>query len=73
MSYQEERSYVLGMLETGKIRPDEAATLLEALAPRRRTLRMTPSPDKVTFEIDADQDNLRSVLKKLSRAVAPKA
>lgn len=69
MSYQEERSYVLGMLETGKINPDEATTLLEALTPRRRSRR----PDKVTFEIDADQDNLRSVLKKLSRAVAAKA
>lgn len=73
MSYHEEKSYVLGMLETGKINPQEATTLLEALAPRKRTLRLSPAPDKVTFEIDADQENLRSVLKKLSRAVAPKA
>lgn len=72
MSYQEERQTVLGMLEIGKINPHEATILLDALAPRRRTLRLTPSPDKVVFEIDADQDNLRRVLNKLSRAVAQK-
>ena len=73
MSYQNEKSTILEMLETGKINPQEATNLLEALAPRKRTLRLSPSPDKVTFEIDANQDNLGSVLKKLSRAITPKA
>lgn len=73
MSYHEEKQTVLEMLETGKINPQEATSLLQALTPRRRTLRRKPSPDKVVFEIDANQDNLRSVLKKLSRAVTPEA
>ena len=73
MSYHQEKQTILEMLETGRITPQEAATLLKALIPRRRTLRRSPSPDKVVFEIDASQDNLRSVLKKLSRAMTPEA
>jgi len=73
MSYHQEKQTILEMLETGRITPQEAATLLKALTPRRRALRRSPSPDKVVFEIDASQDNLRSVLKKLSRAMTPEA
>lgn len=71
MSYHKERRYVLNMLENGRIDPREATTLLDALTaspPRRRTLRRQ-SPNKVIFEIDADQENLRSVLDKLNQAV----
>ena len=67
MSYKKERRLVLSMLENGNIDPGEADSLLDALivrtAPRRKAL------DKVIFEIDAEQDNLRRVVEKLNQAI----
>ncbi|MGD2026639.1 MAG: hypothetical protein PVI99_02385 [Anaerolineales bacterium] len=71
MTNNQERRYILDMLETGTIDPQQATTLLDALeaSPTRRRR----SPDKVVFEIDANQENLSDVLDKLSRALHRRA
>ena len=74
MSYQEERRFVLDMLEIGKINPDQATRLLDVLSLQpspsnvRRSLHQ--SPNKVYLEIDADQNTLQLVLDKLNKAVS---
>ena len=74
MSYQQERRFVLDMLETGSINLDQATRLLDILStqpissPLPDTLRR--SPNKVTVEIDADQETLHTVLEKLNRALS---
>ena len=73
MSYQQERRFVLDMLETGNINLDQATRLLDILSiqpissPLPDILRR--SPNKVTVEIDADQETLHTVLEKLNRAL----
>lgn len=65
MSNPNERSFVLNLLEEGKIGPDDANLLLHALAG-------DGSPaveDTVVFEIAADEDNLRHVVEKLNLAI----
>lgn len=72
MSYQEERRFVLGMLETGQINPAQATQLLDVLSreplPNLGTESRQPCPDKIYLEIDADQHNLQAVMQKLSQA-----
>ena len=74
MSYQQERRFVLDMLETGSINLDQATRLLDILStqpissPLPDTLLR--SPNKVTVEIDADQETLHTVLEKLNRALS---
>ena len=73
MSYQQERRFVLDMLETGSINLDQATRLLDVLSrqPVSYTLPDTlhRSPNKVTVEIDADQETLQTVLAKLNQAL----
>ena len=73
MSYQQERRFVLDMLETGHINLDQATRLLDILSARPvpGTLHDTfrRSANKIVVEIDADQNTLRTVLEKLSQAV----
>jgi len=64
MSTQKERRIVLDLLETGKIKPDDAAHLLDAM----NDGRPAPAEDTVVFEIAADQGTLRQVVEKLNRA-----
>ena len=64
MSTQKERRIVLDLLETGKIKPDAAAQLLDAI----KDGRPAPAEDTVVFEIAADQGTLRQVVEKLNRA-----
>jgi hypothetical protein len=72
MSYQEERRFVLGMLETGQINLAQATQLLDVLSrpsvPRSRITSHQPAPDKIYLEIDADQHNLQTVMLKLNQA-----
>lgn len=63
MSTQKERRIVLDLLETGKIKPDDAAQLLDAMSGGRQT----QADDIVVFEIAADQGTLRQVVEKLNR------
>lgn len=65
MSNHKERRIVLDLLETGKIKPDDAAQLLDAMNDGRLKAR---TDDTVIFEIAADQGTLRQVVQKLSRA-----
>ena len=73
MSYQQERRFVLDMLETGNINLDQATRLLDILSiqPVSATLPDTRrrSPNKVTVEIDADRETLETVLAKLNHAL----
>ena len=75
MSYQDERRFVLDMLETGMINPDQATRLLDVLSlqPAPSFVRDSHrrSPNKVYLEIDADQNTLQQVLEKLNNAVSP--
>ena len=64
MSNHKERRIVLDLLETGKIKPDDAAQLLDAM----QDSRPTQAEDTVVFEIAADQGTLRQVVEKLNRA-----
>ncbi len=64
MSTHKERRIVLDLLETGKIKPDDAAQLLDAMSDGRQT----QADDTVVFEIAADQGTLRQVVEKLNRA-----
>lgn len=64
MSNHKERRIVLDLLETGKIKPDDAAQLLDAM----NDGRPARTDDTVIFEIAADQGTLRQVVQKLSRA-----
>ena len=64
MSTQKERRIVLDLLETGKIKPDDAAQLLDAM----NDDRPARTNDTVVFEIAADQGTLRQVVEKLNRA-----
>ena len=65
MSYQEERRFVLDMLEIGKINPDQATRLLDVLSLQPISINgrgsRRRSPNKVYLEIDADQNNLQLV------------
>ena len=74
MSYQEERRFVLDMLEIGKINPDQATRLLDVLSLQPIPINVRGSrrrsPNKVYLEIDADQNNLQLVLDKLNKAVS---
>lgn len=60
MGLRKERQKVLQMLEAGRIGPEEAEGLLEAMGPG--------GGEKVVLELDADRDNLRQVLRILSKA-----
>lgn len=75
MSYQQERRFVLNMLETGTIDPDQATRLLDVLSLQPALNKggdsFQTTDNKVSFEIDADQTNLRQVLAKLSKAFSP--
>ena len=64
MSNHKQRRIVLDLLETGKIKPDDAAQLLGAM----NDGRPAPAEDTVVFEIAADQGTLRQVVEKLNRA-----
>ena len=74
MSYQQERRFVLDMLETGSINLDQATRLLDILStrPLPGTLRHTArrSANKIVVEIEADQNTLKTVLEKLNQAVS---
>ncbi len=73
MSYQEERRFVLDMLEMGKINPGQATTLLDVLSqPHMSSLgreRVERSDSKIYLEIDADRENIQRVLGQLNEAV----
>ena len=74
MSYQQERRFVLDMLETGSINLDQATRLLDILSiqPVSDILpgNFRQSPNKVTVEIDADQETLQTVLARLNQALS---
>lgn len=65
MSNPNERSFVLNLLEEGKIGAEDATLLLHALAGEGSSL----IADTVTFEIAADQENLRHVVEMLNQAI----
>ena len=73
MSTQTNQRFVLDLLENGKIDTGEAEWLLETINDQPAHWQAAPfSPDrsnKVILEIDADQDNLQSVIKKLNQAI----
>ena len=68
MSKKTERKFILSMLEAGTINSDQAQELLEAIRPEKRLRRHT-TPNTILVEMDADKDNVRSVLDKLNRAI----
>lgn len=67
MSKQTERKFILNMLEAGAINPVQAQHLLEAIQPGRPARRSTTNT--IVVEMDADADNVRSVLDKLNKAI----
>jgi hypothetical protein len=77
MSTPTNQRFVLDLLETGKIDTNEANWLLEKIGGRSRhpESRRTATPyqpfhnNKVVLEIDADEENLQTVMKKLSEAI----
>lgn len=71
MSKKTERKFILSMLEAGTINTDQAQELLEAIQPEKRLRRRT-TPNTIVVEMDADKDNVRSVLDKLNRAILGK-
>lgn len=71
MSKKTERKFILSMLEEGTITTDQAHKLLQAIQPGKRFRRRTTS-NTIVVEMDADQDNVRSVLDKLNRAILGK-
>ncbi len=68
MSYQEERQYVLRMLESGTIDLEQAQVLFQALSPQAVRLQSRQSPSAVVVEIDSSEENLRAILDKLNEA-----
>ena len=68
MSKQTERKFILNMLESGTIDTVQAQSLLDALAPRRKT-RIRKGTNTIVVEMDADAANVRSVLDKLNKAI----
>lgn len=68
MSKKTERKFILNMLETGTINTKQAQELLEAIQPGKH---FTAS-NTIVVEMDADKDNVRSVLDKLNRAILGK-
>ena len=68
MSKKTERKFILNMLETGTINTKQAQELLEAIQPDKHFPHRTAS-NTIVVEMDADQDNVRSVLDKLNRAI----
>jgi len=73
MQTQTDQRLVLDLLETGKIDTGEADWLLEKIGRPSARRPLTPYPtersSKVILEIDADEENLQIVIKKLSEAV----
>jgi hypothetical protein len=68
MSKQTERKFILNMLETGTIDTDQAQSLLHAISPNHKKTNRT-APNTIVLEMDADEDNLRSVLDKFNKAI----
>lgn len=72
MSYQQERRFVLDMLETGKISLDQATRLLDLLSlpqsPNVVLDKKHNSPNHIYLEVDADQKDIHLVLDKLNQA-----
>ncbi|MBN2043790.1 MAG: hypothetical protein JW757_02120 [Anaerolineales bacterium] len=77
MSTQTNQRFVLDLLETGKIDPGEAEWLLETISDQPLRTTATPhspaSNNQIILEIDADQENLENVIKKLNQAICPDA
>lgn len=71
MSKKTERKFILSMLEAGTINTHQAQELLQALQPGKRSRRRTAS-NTIVVEMDADKDNVRSVLEKLNKAILGK-
>ena len=71
MSKKTERNFILSMLETGTINTDQAQELLQAIQPGKRSHRKTTA-NTIVVEMDADKDNVRSVLDKLNKAILGK-
>lgn len=75
MSYQQERRFVLDLLEGGRINPAQATQLLDLLASQPAPGMFRPSlhrdANMVYVEIDADQDTLQQVLETLSESLRP--
>lgn len=68
MSKQTERKFILNMLESGTIDSNQAQNLLKALSPKSSRFGRKGS-NTIVVEMDADEDNVRSVLDKISKAI----
>lgn len=67
MSKQMERKFILNMLESGTIDTNQAQNLLKAITPQFR--RSRKDTNTIVVEMDADEDNVRNVLDKISKAI----